>query len=488
MKTLNKILAAVIATASIGNAIALPEVSVINTRVDNILLKIGVDSAGFNSGDYSITGTNDLGDFSSNFTAGSGATAQTIADQINAFNIVNSTVYVPTSIDSVNGVRSDGLEDMLLNALAFKIDELTGDVGSLTNSFAAGKLAFETALNDGSAIIAPSSVDYSNADAQTWFGVKNSLDIFTASANAWTAGIRELNGDMNNDGVRDTGRVSHFDADVVVGAEVAVYAADQDVTTDVGITVSTFANDGTESSVFLDLGTSYDRDSLAAASIAAGSTAASERNGILSGETIFSTARHFTDTTGYAGAIVNSFDAASLTTTVNTPGTNLVYTASNNWYWEELVSGTFTLFDAAGVDQSTTRTTAEMDADIAASSDTGTFIVVSSTSSVWDGVTLKWDGFNWAKIDGSGSSISTTVVNAAGEFLDPTGTVITGVIGDTFAEYNAFVTTAAIAGVSEITLNAGALDMIKNSEIKGYVSDFLTDSVTLSSPQWLQDL
>ena len=485
MKTLNKILAVVIATASMGNAVALPDVSVINTRVDNILKKIGVDSTGFNSGDYAISGSNDLGDFSTNFTAGSGATAQDIADQINAFNIVNTTVYVPTSIDSVNGVRSDGLEDMLLNALAFKIDELTGDVGSLVNSYADGKLAFETALNNGDAIIAPSSVDYSNADAQTWFGVKNSLDIFTASANAWTAGIRELNGDMNNDGVRDSGRVSHFDADVVVGSEVAVYAADQDVTSDVGITVSTFANDSTESSVFLDLGTSYDRDKLAAASAASGSTTASERNGILSGETIFSAARHANDTTGYAGAIVSQFDAASLTTTVVTAAVPTTHTHSNGYGWTDNLDGTWNGIAPDGTATGTTKTDAEVATEIATWNDTGLFLTIISTNSSYDGLVVKYDSgaSTWKTLDGG---MSFNNFEADGTYIPGTGTVTGG--SATFTEVVNLTTVLGAASTSVTTIDAGALDTIKNSEIKGYASDFLTGSVNLSSPQWLQDL
>ena len=490
MKTLNKLIAATIAAASVGNAIALPDVGVINSRVSNILDKIGVDAAGFDAGDYSISGSNDLGDFSSNFTAASGSTAQDIADQINAFNVVNTTVYIPASVDSVNGVRSEGLEDLLLNALSFKINEITGDVGSLVSSFADGKLAFETALNSGVAIIAPASVDYSNADAQTWFGVKNSLDIFTASADAWTVGIRELNGDMDADGTRDTGRVSHFDADVVVGAEVADYDSDQDVTSDVGLVVSTFAADGTESSVFLDLGHSYDRDKLAAASVVAGSTTLSERNGILSGETIFSAARHENDTTGYSAAILSALDRASLTTTTTTVAVAARYTNTNsNWYMEQQSDGDWKTFNAAGVDQGYDKTTSEVATVLADNwTDNGKFITISSSNAAYDGMVLKWNAGSsvWAAIDNS-FSFGIGTIDASGNVVTGGGTTITGATS-IVTSLVMYTTTAEVAGSSITTLNAGALDSIKNSEISGYAAEFLTDTVDTSSPQWLQDL
>ena len=489
MKTLNKLMAATIAAVSVGNAIALPDVSVINTRVGNILDKIGVDGAGFDAGDYTISGSNDLGDFSSNFTAASGATAQDIADQINAFNVVNTTVYVPASVASVNGVRSDGLEDLLLNALSFKIDEITGDVGSLVSSFADGKLAFETVLNNGDAIIAPSSVDYSHADAQTWFGVKNSLDIFTAASEAWVVGIRELNGDMDADGTRDTGRVSHFDANVVVGAEVAVYAADQDVTTDVTLVRSIFADDGTETLVTVDLGTSYDRDALTTASVALGSTKADERNGILSGETIFSTARHFVDASGYGADILNSLDATALTTvTVVTAGTPALETnKTSGWYYSDNGDGTWSLFNDSDVQQSTTKTDSQMAQLLIDTTYTGKIIIMESSSSVYDGVVIKYNTStsSWMTLNGANTY---TNFDADGNYTGADGGVITGGSA-VMTEYSVFASTAGIEAVTDTTINSTALDaLIKNSEIKGYAEELLLGTVDLSSPTWLQNL
>ena len=420
MKNLNKILAAVIATASMGNAIALPDVADINTRVDNILLKIGVDNAGYSAGDFTISGSNDLGTFSSDFVGAdfSGAsTAQGIADVLVGLNTDNTTVYVPGTVDSVNGVRSIGLEDMLLNALSFKIDEITGDIGQLVSSYSIGKLAFETALNNGDAIISPSSVDYSNADAQSWFGVKNSLDIFTAASDAWVAGIAELNattGDGN----------SHFDAEFVVGAEVADYDSTKDTVSDVLLTRSIFADNGTETLVNVNLGTSYDRDALVTASVALGSTTASERNSIVSGETIFGTARHINDTTGYAADILSSLDADSITT-VNTEVVPVsVYIEFTGAYAS--ISGTYT-----------------------------------------------WTGSTW--LQSGVAEVNTDYVDASGVIVNTTDITST----------SAYVSNTVVTGT---TVNAGALDMIKNSEIQGYAEDFLTDSVDLTSPTWLQTL
>ena len=278
-------------------------------------------------------------------------------------------------------------------------------------------------MNNGDAIVAPSSVDYSHADAQSWFGVKNSLDIFTAASDAWVAGIQELNGDMNHDGTRDTGLVSHFDGAHVVGAENVDYNSIQDATVNVSLTRSTFANDGTETFVTVDLGTSYDRDSLEAASVALGSTTSSERIGIVSGETIFGTARHINDTTGYAADILSSLNTASLVTaaTTSSPAT-IVVTAGY-----APLSGTYELNAA---------------------------------------------GNTWVKANGTTLS-TTTGVNTAGVSVNSSFTV------ESFD---------AATSATVTTLNSGALDMIKNSEIKEYAESFLLNTVDLTSPAWLQAL
>ena len=480
MKTLNKILAAVIATASMGNAIALPDVADINTRVDNILLKIGVDNAGYSAGDFTINGSNDLGTFSSDFVGAdfSGAsTAQGIADVLVGLNTDNTTVYVPGTIDSVNGVRGVGLEDMLLNALAFKIDEITGDVGQLVSSYSIGKLAFETALNNGDAIIAPSSVDYSNVDAQSWFGVKNSLDIFTAASDAWVAGIAELNattGDGN----------SHFDADFVVGAEVADYDSTKDAVSTVSLTRSIFSDAGVETLVTVDLGTSYDRDSLVTASVALGSTTSSERNGIVSGETIFGNARHFDDTTGYAGDILNALDASALTTTVVVNATATTHTNTNGWSFVDNGDGTWNLLNASG-DFDSTATDATVATQIATWNETGLFLTMVSTNAAWDGVTVKYDagsGF-WKLLDGS---VSFNNFTADGTYISGSTTVTGG--SATFTEVVNLTTVVGIDSSSTTTINSGALSIIKNSEIRGYAESFLLNTVDTTSPAWLQAL
>ena len=424
MKTLNKILAAVIATASMGNAIALPDVSDINTRVDNILLKIGVDNAGYSAGDFTISGANDLGTFSSDFVGAdfSGAsTAQGIADVLVGLNTDNTTVYVPGTVDSVNGVRADGLEDMLLNALAFKIDEITGDVGQLVSSYSIGKLAFETALNNGDAIIAPSSVDYSNADAQSWFGVKNSLDIFTAASDAWVAGIAELNattGDGN----------SHFDAAFVVGAEVVDYDSTKDDVSNVSLTRSIFADDGTETLVTVDLGTSYDRDALVTASVALGSTTSSERvdslgSTALSGETIFGNARHFDDTTGYGALIVDQYTSV-LTTSVPFAATVQINTTT--------------------------------------AINTGVYTAATGITDWVAGVSL--DGWVMTDADGNTTNFyNFGAVSAEGVLLSSSSSFVS--------------TTDFVAGGTTTTINdATSLDSIKNSEIRGYAAELLTQN------------
>ena len=443
MKTLNKILAVVIATASMSNAIALPDVSDINTRVDNILLKIGVDNAGYSAGDFTISGDNDLGTFTSDFVGAdfSGAsTAQGIADVLVGLNTDNTTVYVPGTIDSVNGVRANGLEDMLLNALAFKIDEITGDVGQLVSSFAIGKLAFETALNNGDAILAPSSVDYSNADAQSWFGVKNSLDIFTAASDAWVAGIAELNStDASGDGN------SHFDAAFVVGAEVADYDSTKDDVTNVSLTRSIFSDAGFETLVTVDLGTSYDRDSLVAASVALGSTTSSERvdslgSTALSGETIFGNARHFDDTTGYGALIVDQY-ASVLTTSVPFAATVQINTTTS------INTGVYTA--ATGI------------TDWVAGSSIDGWVMTDA-----DGNTTNYYHFGAVSADG-------VLLSSSASFVS---------------------TTNFVAGGTTTTINdATSLDGINNSEIRGYAAELLTNTVdmtvdSLQSPEWLQNL
>ena len=481
MKTLQKTILAAAVAMSIGSAHALPNVSDINTRVDNILNKIGVDSAGYSAGDFTINGSNDLGTFSSDFVGAdfSGAsTAQGIADVLVGLNTDNTTVYVPGTVDSVNGVRGVGLEDMLLNALAFKIDEITGDVGQLVSSYSIGKLAFETALNNGDAIIAPSSVDYSNADAQSWFGVKNSLDIFTAASDAWVAGIAELNattGDGN----------SHFDANFVVGAEVADYDSTKDVVSNVSLTRSTFADDGTETLVTVDLGTSYDRDSLVTASVALGSTTSSERNGIVSGETIFGNARHFNDTTGYAGDILNALDASALTTTVVVTATSTVHTHSNGYAWSDNGDGTWNGIAPDGTLTGSTKTDAEVVTEIATWNETGLFLTMVSTNASYDGVTVKYDSVagNWKLLDGS---ISFNNFTSDGTYIPGSSTITGG--SATFSELVNLTTVVGIDSSSTTTINSGALSIIKNSEIRSYAESFLLNTVDTTSPAWLQAL
>ena len=479
MKTLNKMIAAVIATVSMSNAIALPNVSDINTRVDNILLKIGVDNAGYSAGDFTINGSNDLGTFSTDFVGATfSGTAQDIADTLVGLNTDNTTVYVPGTIDSVNGVRGVGLEDMLLNALAFKIDEITGDVGQLVSSYSIGKLAFETALNNGDAIIAPSSVDYSNADAQSWFGVKNSLDIFTAASDAWVAGIAELNattGDGN----------SHFDANFVVGAEVGDYDSTKDVVSNVSLTRSIFSDAGVETLVTVDLGTSYDRDSLVTASVALGSTTSSERNGIVSGETIFGNARHFNDTTGYAGDILNSLDAAALTTTVVVNATSTTHTNTNGWSFSDNGDGTWSLLNASG-DFVSNSTDAEVATAIAGWNDTGLFLTMTSTNDAYNGATIKYDSTAglWRLLDGS---VSFDQFAADGSYIGDPGSAITGGSA-TFNEIINLTTVVGIDSSSTTTINSGALSIIKNSEIRSYAESFLLNTVDTTSPAWLQAL
>ena len=483
MKNLNKILAAVIATVSMGNAIALPNVSDINTRVGNILNKIGVDGAGYSAGDFTINGSNDLGTFSSDFVGAdfSGAsTAQGIADVLVGLNTDNTTVYVPGTIDSVNGVRADGLEDMLLNALSFKIDEITGDVGQLVSSYAIGKLAFETALNNGDAILAPSSVDYSNADAQSWFGVKNSLDIFTAASDAWVAGIAELNS-TSVDGN------SHFDAAFVVGAEVADYDSTKDAVSTVSLVRSTFADDGTETLVSVNLGTSYDRDSLKTASVALGSTTSSERNGIKSGETIFGTARHINDTTGYGAQILSSLDASALTTSTGTAGVGATYVTDAGETVIDNADGTWNVYNSSDTLTGTLTDSQVVYWRDSAWTNSGKFLTLSSINSDYDGMIVKYNTVthNWDNINGSGT-IGSDTIDSDGVLIDTTSVVST--VSVVFNDIPLYTFTDAVVDTLVTTLNSGALDMIKNSEIRGYAESFLTDDVDLTSPSWLQTL
>ena len=484
MKTLNKILAAVIATASMGNAIALPDVADINTRVDNILLKIGVDNAGYSAGDFTINGSNDLGTFSSDFVGAdfSGAsTAQGIADVLVGLNTDNTTVYVPNSVDSVNTVRGAGLEDMLLNALSFKIDEITGDVGDLVSSYSIGKLAFETSLNNGDAIIAPSNVDYGHADAQSWFGVKNSLDIFTAASDAWVAGIAELNS-TSVDGN------SHFDADFVVGAEVADYDSNKDAISNVSLTRSTFDSDGNRTLVTVDLGTSYDRDALKTASVALGSTTSSERISILSGETIFGTARHFNDTTGYGAQILSSLDASALTTTTGEAGVGATYVTDAGETVIDNDDGTWNVYNSSDTLTGTLTDSQVVYWRDSAWTDTGIFVTVTSMNSDYDGRSLYYDSGTdyWFFTDGNGGIGSDTidsdgVLIASGSVFDTVSAVFTTIPLYTFTD--------EVVDTQVTTLNSSSsLDIIKNSEIRGYAEELLLGTVDTTSPTWLQTL
>ena len=483
MKTLNKLIAASLAALSVGNAVALPDVNDINTRVGNILNKIGVDGAGYSAGDFTINGSNDLGTFSSDFVGAdfSGATtAQGIADVLVGLNTDNTTVYVPNSVDSVNTVRGAGLEDMLLNALSFKIDEITGDVGDLVSSYSIGKLAFETSLNNGDAIIAPSNVDYGHADAQSWFGVKNSLDIFTAASDAWVAGIAELNS-TSVDGN------SHFDADFVVGAEVADYDSNKDAISNVSLTRSTFDSDGNRTLVTVNLGTSYDRDALKAASVALGSTTSSERISILSGETIFGTARHFNDTTGYGAQILSSLDASALTTTTGDAAAGATYVTDGGETIIDNADGTWNVYNSSDTLTGTLTDSQVVYWRDSAWTDTGKFVTITSTNPAYDGWTVKYDTGtgHWVDVV-SGGAIGSDTIDSDGVLID-SASVITGTSA-LFTERLLYTYADAVVGSLVTTINSGALDMIKNSEIKGYAESLLLGTVDTTSPAWLQAL
>ena len=469
MKNFKTLMAAILAVTVAAPSMAVVTNVQINDRISAILDKIGVDGTGFDSSDSTDYGT--LGNFdASGVTWGGESTSLTAADAIDSFTIINTTVYVPAGGRDGTAINTD-IESMLLDALAFKVDELTGDIGDLTNSYSAGSLAFQTIIDDRTGLNADDTINYGSADAQTWFGVKNSLDIFTASAEAWVAGIGELNSTSGTDG-------SHFANGAVLSE---TYDDSKDATSDVLLTVQTFAADGTSTDVDLNLGFGYDRDSLVTASIASGSTTVDERNGILSGETIFGTARHVVDASGYAADIVSS-----LVTTVTIDTSLTTYThSSNGWSFVEQSDGTWNLLEDDGTVNTTGMSTASVNTSIAAWDVSGLYLTIEADNAL-DGVVVYYgsDGF-WHPVSGAGQTYNQFDSN--GVFDGSSGSITGG--SATFTSFD-YTTTSVETINSTITgIPSSILGSIKNSEIRGYAEEVSLGTVdTTTSPQWLQDL